>query len=106
MGELSTVKRLNDMDAGPIALGTMRFADKGRTKEELVSLFSFLLSDLNIDIHHSSYEYSSYPLYCEALAAFKKKAKEASGTSVKFPLPISKSVIFQPTLLQREYKGN
>lgn len=50
----------------------MRFLEKGCTVTDLVNLFSFLSNEMGIDVHHSSYEYTSYPLYCEVLAKYKK----------------------------------
>lgn len=58
---------------GPVALGTMRFADRGTSRDELVKLFSYLYHEAGVNVHHSSYEYNSYELYCDALAHFKKK---------------------------------
>lgn len=71
--QLTAHRSINGSSVGPLALGTMRFADRGRTKEELIHLFSFLYEELNINVHHSSYEYSSYSLYCDAVTLFKKK---------------------------------
>ena len=71
--QLTAPRNINGVSLGPLALGTMRFADRGLTKEELVNLFSFLYDELGVNAHHSSYEYNSYALYCEALALFKKK---------------------------------
>ena len=68
---------MNKGDISSIALGTMRFADKGTTKKELIKMFDFLYYEEGINIHHSSSEYSSYPLYCDAVTSFKKKAKPA-----------------------------
>jgi aryl-alcohol dehydrogenase-like predicted oxidoreductase len=55
-----------------IALGTMRFRDKGLEKEELVDMMKYLYHELGVNTHHSSYEYNSYELYCQALTEFKK----------------------------------
>ena len=73
-GKLTDHRKINNKAISPVSLGTMRFADKGTTKKELVELFSLLYHEGGINAHHSSYEYSSYPLYCEAIASFKKKA--------------------------------
>jgi len=66
-------RNVDGMVVSPLALGTMRFADKGQSKDELIKLFEYLYHELGINIHHSSYEYNSYPLYCDAVTQFKKK---------------------------------
>jgi aryl-alcohol dehydrogenase-like predicted oxidoreductase len=76
-GKLTANRKIGAIDISPIALGTMRFADKQTTKEEIADLLSFLYHETGINVHHSSVEYASYPLYCEALKDFKKKAKQA-----------------------------
>jgi hypothetical protein len=68
---------INNEAISPIALGTMRFADKGTSIDELVALFSLLYNEGGINVHHSSYEYASYALYCNAIASFKKKVVAA-----------------------------
>ncbi len=72
--QLKTARSIDGASVGPVALGTMRFADRNRSKQELVDLFSYLYQEVGVNVHHSSYEYSSYHLYCDALKLFKKKA--------------------------------
>jgi hypothetical protein len=74
-GKLTANRIINNCSISPIALGTMRFKDKGATKEDLVNLFSLLYNEGGINVHHSSYEYSSYELYCDSIKSFKKKVK-------------------------------
>ena len=82
-GKLTDLRIIHNQAISPLALGTMRFADKGTSKEEMVALFSLLYNEGGINVHHSSHEYASYPLYCEAVAAFKKKVVLALSTFVK-----------------------
>jgi predicted oxidoreductase len=85
------------VNAGPIskvALGTMRFADKNCSVSEVEELITVLYEEAGVNVHHSSYEYSSYALYTEALARFKKKRKPASSISVSCQHLISKNQHF------------
>jgi predicted oxidoreductase len=72
MDKLIVRRKINDIDVSLISLGTMRFYDKGLTKDDLVALLEYSYHELGINTHHSSYEYNSYDLYCKALAYFKK----------------------------------
>ncbi|OSY88145.1 hypothetical protein WH52_09005 [Tenacibaculum holothuriorum] len=56
----------NKLSLSSITLGTMRFADKNMSVEEVIRLIEEA-NDIGITTHHSSYEYSSYELYCNAL---------------------------------------
>jgi len=72
--QLIAPREVNGIHISPVALGTMRFVDKGLSKEELTYLIEFLYKEVGINIHHSSYEYNSYSLYCDALHSIKYKA--------------------------------
>lgn len=53
----------------PIALGTMRFVEKGLSEQEVLNLIEVAFNK-GITTHHSSFEYESYDLYTNALAKF------------------------------------
>jgi len=55
-----------DLNLSKVTLGTMRFKDKGLTSTDVTRLIECAF-DVGVTTHHSSYEYSSYKLYCEAL---------------------------------------
>jgi predicted oxidoreductase len=74
MGKLMDPRTLNGSSISPIALGTMRFAEKDLQVDQLENLIASLFGQ-GINIHHSSFEYGSYPLYCAAISSFKKKQK-------------------------------
>jgi hypothetical protein len=75
MEQVKQHRFIGNMDFSPIALGTMRFAEKNCTEDDLLQLFNYLYYEIGINVHHSSYEYSSYPLYCNAVKKFKKKVQ-------------------------------
>lgn len=56
----------NKLSLSSITLGTMRFTDKNMSVEETIKLIEEA-NNIGITTHHSSYEYSSYELYCNAL---------------------------------------
>jgi aryl-alcohol dehydrogenase-like predicted oxidoreductase len=72
MGELMARRYIDDISLGPIALGTMRFLDKGLSRKELADLIAYTYHELGINVHHSSYEYNSYELYCSALKELRQ----------------------------------
>ena len=74
-GKLTGYRTINNDAISPIALGTMRFVDKGTTESDLIKLFSILYNEAGINVHHSSYEYNSYSLYAKAVTSFKKKVE-------------------------------
>ena len=86
-GKLIGNRKIGAIDISAVALGTMRFADKQISKEEIVDLLSFLYHDAGINVHHSSHEYISYTLYCEALKQFKKKSKAGIRHICKLSAP-------------------
>lgn len=53
----------------PIALGTMRFVEKGLSEQGVLNLIEVAFNK-GITTHHSSFEYESYNLYTNALAKF------------------------------------
>ncbi len=61
MDQINTVYGL-----GKVTLGTMRFFDKSLSIPEVIKIIEKAY-DIGVHSHHSSYEYSSYNLYTEAL---------------------------------------
>lgn len=104
--QLIAPRHIGEIEVGPIALGTMRFADRGTSKEELANMFSFLYHEIGVNVHHSSYEYSSYSLYCDALALSKKKVASLQSIYVSYLLRTSKRRIFQKNHLEIKYTRN
>lgn len=100
MDELTANRQIGDMIFSPVTLGTMRFLDKGRTKDELIDLFSYLYHELGVNTHHSSYEYNSYQLYCEALLDFKRKSGVHVNHIVKLSSPGFKEKKFDKVVLR------
>ena len=77
------VEKLKDrLSLSTITLGTMRFAEKKMSVEQIIKLIEKAY-DIGIDTHHSSYEYSSYELYCKALEKipYKKNLKHITKLS-------------------------
>jgi hypothetical protein len=98
MGELKSSEAIAGLGLSSLSLGTMRFADKGLSREDVSDLIGYLYSECGIDTHHSSHEYSSYGLYAEGLAHFKKKQKPASGIFASCLPPISGKMVFHTAL--------
>ncbi|WAC01088.1 aldo/keto reductase [Lacinutrix neustonica] len=59
-------KLKSTLNLSSITLGTMRFFDKALTTRAVVDLIEAAYNS-GINTHHSSVEYSSYPLYTEAI---------------------------------------
>ena len=51
--QLTAPRNINGVSLGPLALETMRFADRGLTKEELINLFSYLYNELGVNADHN-----------------------------------------------------
>ena len=93
MEELKKKLSLSD-----ITLGTMRFFDKGLSKNEVVSLIEKSW-EIGINTHHSSFEYNSYQLYTSALS--KSNVKNKVKHIVKLSSPSFDDVFFDANSIEK-----
>lgn len=81
-----------------IALGTMRFADKGMTRRDTVRLLEHCL-DNGVSAMHVSKEYSSFELFCEAFKRLTPAKRREVSLIVKVASPHFSEQRFDATTL-------
>lgn len=101
MGELSSVacRNFGSLQLPLVTVGTMRWADKKLDLDQVMNLISYGQS-YGLNTHHVSPEYSSYPLYKNALSRLSHSERNSYNVIAKVACPDFREPDFSPDRLK------